>query len=581
MTRHHVLMVVVLAVMLLGAVLPAVGQTEREEPRESGKVEEVEVRLVQIAILARDRQGRPVENLTPEEMTVKDRGNKMRVAFLDPFVDTLREEEPVPEVRLYIAAPGGWEGVQVSTQSEPQYVVFFIDIENDQKLKRDEALDDMVRFAETQLGPSYRAAVLSYNGEINLEVTFTQDRQAIVAGLHRAFGRNPRPDTDIRSRVRNLLTEMKECDTGDGNAYSFTKAANEECLRGIALQYADERRPGSKDYLTALEGLIRFVGGLQGRKTVLAMSHGRTVDPVIEVVEAMKAIYGNTEQLARLRIDLVGEGARIEMDELMNLALTQRVTLHFVDRNSAPAGDYGASNIHGFMPNARPMLAAFVAPQMDLEEMAVHTGGVFIHTPDDLFRGLKRAMDLERGGYTLGYYVEEYLSPKRLRKVTIDTSRRGVRIFHRRGYYENQSLVPTLGGALTTGAPVPLEEDGREGFFFPIRMSVSPLELGYQVQGDAAHATLTLHFQVEWWNGRVLTDSYHFLNHAYPRELWESGNIEPVTINGWVELPPGKYRLVAALKNVTTGYGGEVFAEVDVPETPRGPGTASAAGASN
>ena len=578
---HRLVTILVMAALVLTLPGPLLSQTNQDVPIETDKEEIVEVRLVQIAILARDRQGRPIEDLTPEEMTVKDRGKKMRVAFLDPFVDNTLADEPIPEVRLYVGAPGGWEGVQVSADTEPQYVVFFIDIENDQKLKRDEALDDMIRFVEDQLDPSYRAAVLSYNGEINLEVTFTQDRQAITAGLHRAFGRNPRPDTDIRARVRNLLSEMEECDTGDSGAYSFTRSANEDCLRGIALQYADERRPGAKDYLTALEGLIRFVGGLQGRKTVLAMSHGRTVDPVIEVVEAMKAIYGNTEQLASMRLDLVGEGARIEMDELMNLALTQQVTLHFIDRNSAPAGDTGAANNHGFAPNARPMLAAFVAPQMDLEEMAVHTGGVFIHTPDSLYRGLKRALDLERGGYTLGYYVEEYLSPKRLRKVTIDTSRKGVRIFHRRGYYESQSMTPTLSGGLTTGVPVPLEDDGREGFFYPIRMSISPLELGYQVQGDAAHATLTLHFQVEWWNGRVLTDSYHFLNHAYPRELWESGSIEPVTINGWVELPPGKYRLVATLKNVTTGYGGQVATDVEVPATPRGPGTAASAGASN
>ena len=580
MTRH-LLTILLPAVWILTFAGPLAGQTAPDEPIETGKEEILEVRLVQIAILARDRQGRPVEDLTAEEMTVKDRGDKLRVAFLDPFVDTTLDQEPVPEVRLYIGAPGGWEGVQVSTDTQPQYVVFFVDVENDQKLKRDEALDDMIRFTQEQLGPAYRAAVLSYNGEINLEVTFTQDQQAVIAGLHRAFGRSPRPDTDLRDRVRNLLTEMEECDVGDGTAYSFHKDADMECLRGIALQYADERRPGAKDYLSALESLIRFVSGLKGRKTVLAMSHGTAVDPVTEVVEAMKAIYGNTEQLATMRLDMVGEGARIEMDELMNLALSQQVTLHFIDRNSAPSGDFGASNNYGFMPNARPMLAAFVAPQMDLEEMAVHTGGVFIPSPDSLYRGLKRAMDLEKGGYTLGYYVEEYLSPKRLRKVSIDTSRRGVRIFHRRGYYESQSRAPKLSGGITTGAPVPIEEDGREGFFYPIRLSVSPLELGYQVQGDSASATVALHVQVEWWNGRVLTDSYHFMNHAYPRELWEAKDIEPITINGWVELPPGKYRLVATLTNVVTGFGGEVFTEVDVPEAPRGPTAVSAAPPSN
>jgi VWFA-related protein len=561
--RRRLLTLLVVLVLLPSGPLDA---QEKTEPRETDFEEIEEVRLVQIAILARDRQGRPVDDLTADEIFVKDRGEKMRVAFLDPFIDRYQDDGPVPEARLYVGAPGGWEGVQTASQVEPRYIAFFIDIENDQKLRKDEALADLIRFAEDYLDASYRAAVVSYDGEVNLEVPFTQDRAAVVAGLRRAFGRGARPDLDIRARVQSLIRNMETCGPENENPYAFVSNADEECLRGVALEYSDERRPATEDYFDALDNLIRFVSGLKGRKTVLAMSHGRTADPVIEVVEAMRAVYGNNEQVSQLRLDLVGEGARIRLDELMSLALTQQVTLHFVDRNSAPSGDYGAANKSGHMPGARPMLAAFLAPQMDLEEMAVHTGGVFQHTPDNLYRGLKRAIDLERGGYLLGYYVENYLSPKRLRKVTIGTSRKATRIFHRRGYYEIEARAAALAGEISMGAPVSLEEEGKKGFFYPFRMSVSPLELGYVVEDQVAGATLTLHFQVEWWNGRVLTDSYHFLNHGYPRDLWEAGEIEPITINGWVELPPGKYRLVASLKNVRIGFGGELVADVEVPE---------------
>jgi VWFA-related protein len=561
--RRRLLTLVLLLGLLPCGPLPA---QEETEPQETDFTEDVEVRLVQIAILARDRQGRPVEDLTPDEIVVKDRGAKMKVAFLDPFIDRYQDDGPVPDVRLYVGAPGGWEGVQTAATTEPRYIAFFVDIENDQKLRKDEALEDLIRFAENYLDSSYRAAVVSYDGEINLEVPFTQNRSAVVAGLRRAFGRGARPDLDLRARVQGLIRQMEQCGPEDTSAYAFVATADAECLRGVALEYGDERRPATEDYFDALDNLIRFVSGLKGRKTVLAMSHGRTADPVVEVIEAMRAVYGNNEQLSQLRLDLVGEGARIRMDELMSLALTQQVTLHFVDRNSAPSGDFNASS-RGHMPGARPMLAAFTAPQMDLEEMAVHTGGVFQHTPDDLYRGLKRAIDLERGGYLLGYYVEDYLSPKRLRKVTIGTERKATRIFHRRGYYEIEARAATLAGEISLGTPVSLEEEGKQGLFYPFRMSVSPLALGYVVEKDVAGATLTLHFQVEWWNGRVLTDSYHFLNHGYPRDLWESGQIEPITINGWVELPPGKYRLVATLKNVKIGFGGELVADVEVPET--------------
>ena len=47
--------------------------------------ERVVVRLVQMAILAKDRRGAPIDDLVANEIVVKDRGRKMRVAFLEPF----------------------------------------------------------------------------------------------------------------------------------------------------------------------------------------------------------------------------------------------------------------------------------------------------------------------------------------------------------------------------------------------------------------------------------------------------------------------------------------------------------------
>ena len=49
-----------------------------DEPRDSGKVEEVEVRLVQLPIIAQDRNGNPVTDLTMDEIVVKEGGKKLR-----------------------------------------------------------------------------------------------------------------------------------------------------------------------------------------------------------------------------------------------------------------------------------------------------------------------------------------------------------------------------------------------------------------------------------------------------------------------------------------------------------------------
>jgi VWFA-related protein len=575
-SRSTRLLVVLLASLL---VTPASVSQEAPEPEgtddrpaETGLVEEVEVRLVQIPILAQDRHGRPITDLTAEEVVVKDRGKKMEVAFLDPFVTDLERPGPDGEVRLYVSAPGGWDGVVTSAGGgEPRYLVLLIDIENDAKLRRPDAMAEVKQFIDDELDPSFRTAVMSYNGHLNQEVSFTSDKEALHSAVLRAYARSPRPDLDLQARVRGLIRQFEECQEGETTPYSFHRDADDTCLRNIALQYADERRPFSRDFLDALEGVIRYAGGLKGRKSVLALSHGVAAEATKEALEAMRAFFGNTEQVSRLQLSLIaGEGARLEMDAIMDLAVRQQVTLHFVDRNSAPTGGAGVRQDRMYMPGARPMQAAFEAPQVDLEEIATHTGGVFVHSPQQVYKGLSHAINLEHGGYLLGYYVREYLSPKRLRKVSIGTKRKGIEIVHRRGYYSaRESSGSSLNGSIRIGRPVALDAEGREGQFVPFHIVVDPTQLGYQEYPDAgaAEATLTLHFRVETPEGRPLADSYHFLSHAYPLELWEKDDIEPIIIKGWVELPPYDYRLVAVIRNARTAHGGELTTSLAVPDS--------------
>ena len=57
----------------------------------------------------------------------------------------------------------------------------------------------------------------------------------------------------------------------------------------MALEYGDEHRPQTRDYLFGLEGVIRYAGGLKGRKSVLAVSHGVPAETTTEVLEAMRS----------------------------------------------------------------------------------------------------------------------------------------------------------------------------------------------------------------------------------------------------------------------------------------------------
>jgi hypothetical protein len=224
------------------------------------------------------------------------------------------------------------------------------------------------------------------------------------------------------------------------------------------------------------------------------------------------------------------------------------VTLHFVDRTQMPSGTGSARQGRAYAPGARPIEAAYTAAQTDSQEIASATGGAFIAS-QDLYDGVERAVALEKAGYNLGFYTEGYLARDRLTKISIESTRPGVRIVHSRGTYaaaQGQAAAPVVRGRISLLQPTATTPTRLQ---VPFQISADPRDLGYQRVEDSAVANFTFQLIVEDEQGRKLVDSYYFVNHSYPWSVWQSEETEPILIGGWVELPAGRYRLVAKFAN--------------------------------
>jgi VWFA-related protein len=509
----------------------------------------VEVRLVEVHLLATDRRGRPITDLRADEIVVRDQGRTARVAGLEPFVSDA-EGEPIPEIRLHVDAPGGWQSAHVSTPRPPRHYIVFVDAENDDIRGRDRAPGQVIRFLEREMGPSDYVAVASFDGRLHFDLPFTTERSSLAAAIQRAYGRPRRPGPEVARRVSELIRRFEDC-----RNTSHDNFALQSCVETTARYYAEELRPRATAYYEALTGLVRLAGGLRGHKTVLALSHGVPATPTEEIREAVRAVFPSLEIQAALTFAVhPGEGAREQMEELMRLAIREKVAISFVDRNLTPADDRGAHRGGTYEPTAMPATMAHMAPQMDLAEVAVATGGTHLPSPDvDL--GLSLIKSMERGGYVLTYYAEEFVPSDRQRRVSVSTTRRGVKIAHRRGYYVQPRTPAVQGGVEIVLEPLraPTEVAPGARVFLPFRILLAPRQVGYQQQGDEMVADLTLHVTASLPDGRPLTGAFHFLQHSYPMEVWAEGREAPVEIPGSIELPPGEYRLEALVRNVRMG----------------------------
>jgi VWFA-related protein len=407
--------------------------------------------------------------------------------------------------------------------------------------------------------------VLSYDGELHVDVPFTSDREAVVGTLAEAWSRDGRPQIDMRSRVSRLVEQFSDCVVSGGE---FARVGDESCLRAVINEYTEQERPRTIDFLSALQQMVRFLGGVEGRKTVFALSHGVVVDPTPVVLEALRAVFGSSQLLTSMQLySGAGGQPRIELDRVLRSAIQSGVTVHFVDRVPPPSGDHGARRGQLLEPGARPLLAAHAAAQADSQEVAASTGGIFVAAAD-LDWGLDQVVNAERGAYELGFYVDEVLSQERLAKLDVDTSRKGVRIAHRRGEY---AAPPARGvrGRIVLGAPRASAKAQRTQYEF--RIEVDPRTIGYRVAGDEAQANFTLHVSVLDPQGTRLAESHHFIKHSYPRDLWEAEDTAPMTVKGWLEVPPGTYELGAYVHNTESGVGGSLLTGLEVPGAGPGP----------
>jgi VWFA-related protein len=569
------------SLFVTGALSWRIGASQQPAPPKPPQLEErVVVQLVQLPCIATDRQGRPVTDLKKEEIRVKLRGQEPRIAYLDALSgDMSHASDPVPDARVYLEAPGGWsEPVRAAASTSALAIV--VDNENDALLRRDEALDKLVKFLEGPLDPNLRIAVFSYAGTLKLELPLTTDRVAAKSAVRTAGSREGRPRVDPRARMQHLTDQLDLCITSRGD---FASMSDPSCIRDVARDYVGEMRPRSADFVLGLEGVVQYLGGVQGRKNVFVLSHGFPIDLSPVLLQAARAVFGNDDAVGDLQSYLgFGDDPRAQMDRLIQSLIREQITMTFVDRTSPPSGDTGANRGKAFAAGTTPMRAEYEAAAADTEEIAVSSGGTRVWSTD-LSEGLAKAMNAKDGVYELGLQLNTYLEPEKLTKIAVSCSRKGVKIRSSRGIYAAPAEAEqTFRGRFAFGKGQPLVGDRAPGIHQSFQVSVDPESIGYDVNETEAQASFTIDLVVvRQSDGRRLADTYHFLEHSYERKAWEASDRAPMALTGWVELPSGDYFLEAWVRNVRSGREGVIRQPVRVPTTFKGADPAAAPAGNN
>jgi len=371
--------------------------------------------LVEVDIIARDRDGRFVSGLTSDDFEVLEEGKPQSIQHFYLVTEKANiTVEPLSTVVL----------PRSPDRTDRRILVFFFDNEHlsaDALLKLKQSAMD---FVNGQLLPTDVAGVFINGALANGHLTNQkQELLDAIRGAEPAF-------ESTEARVRALLEfprieslqEAAQIESGDravladvgarvcGGDEARLCAADggrefvEDKLQRKARLFIDQSRRAASATIRSIGYIVRNLSGLEGRKTLVVLSEGFHV-----------------------------EDARSSLPLVAGQASRAGVTIYCIDARgtSAQSGIAAASDVS---VKGAGLSGFGDTSDEGLDILAAETGGMTLRHRDDLRRALADVASDTSTYYVLAYAPENLVLDGKYRRITLKTKWAGLDVRARRGY---------------------------------------------------------------------------------------------------------------------------------------------------
>jgi VWFA-related protein len=561
-------------------------QPAGEEPVVRARAEAVLLDLV-----VRDKDGRPVRDLRPEEIEVLDNQEPQTIISFEFHGESGIDVVPVAEGRS-AGGPVRLESTLTPDSSlrMANLVTFVFDnlgVES-ANLARRAAESFIDRYA----GPNTWMAVFNVARRLIVLQEFTQDTAQLKAALVEATSQSPvqyyQKSDEIYARMQEAsrLTEQAAAAAasgGPGAAASGPLLAQAKFAELIVnmLQLTrtlDEESQG-RSSLYGLLSLVQGQGALEGRKTLIYFSEGLRVMPAVEAIFNTVIGEANRKNVSIYAVDARGLISTGQMDKAREM-LEGAVD---ASRQQQQAGSRPVTREQAMLADRQDEIGR-LNPQAGLNDLAVSTGGMLIANTNDFAPGMSKVAEDIYAHYELAYSPRNLVYDGSFRPIQVRVKRPGVTVQTRSGYMAlpvtgSPALLPFERNMLSVLAAPQLPADlrlrhgilrfdasgSRVAHTLIVEMPLADLafrEDKKQKQYEADFALLAL---VKDEQGKVvekLSQSYPVRGPLKNLEAVRRGD---VVFLRRLELPPGRY----TLESVAHDQGASRFAarrsEFEVP----------------
>ena len=436
--------VLIAALFCLAAVSLLQSQTATEDeikiasqpyiPQESNAIR-VKATMVDITVVVRDAKGQPISGLTRDDFEIYDQGKKQKISLFTPEL----AHPPVVTVQApQTTAEAPAVPPPTPPSAPPRYLGFYFDDKNMSTGQLVYVRKAAEKFVRDNMEDSDRAAVFTSSATVTQQ--FTSNKQQILDALAKLLSHYHSQQMsvcpiitpyqayqigeffDTHSDALDLAVgEAVKCGACDPRdlpgcvRYVVTKAATDLTLQEMYAQ----------DSLGVLGDVIRYMGKMPGRRTMIMASSG---------------FFSMTNQVQHAQDKMIDGAihAGIIINTLDAKGLWAPFDMSEGEQLMAREGGTAYAGMLGTLEND--------VSDDPLSAIAYGTGGKFFHNNNDMDRGLREMAEVPAASYVLGFSPDEVKDNGVYHNLKVKLpNHHDIRIDARPGYFAltKQEALPT------------------------------------------------------------------------------------------------------------------------------------------
>lgn len=526
---------------------PPIPPAPAQEPESPTIV--VETNEVALDVVVRDKRGRVVPNLTPEDLNIIDAGHPVKIGHIS------RAQHD---------------------SSNPSLVIFYFDRLDDASSQN--ARDLVAKMLRAAPSKTIEYAVFGLAGRVRLFQGFTTEQEAIVRAV-RALTNSPKK-TDTPHL--DVLAEQALTDTAHAKALAYTDGALAHAeLSALREAQRTQTEQRASPLYGGLQAIVQSMREAPGRKTIVFFAEHEPTGP--DVADTIRSLVGAANR-AGVAIYVVDSNSLIDNKLLQGMAVslglsgqlaTQQASATFnrgsqsnpLQNAPKPGQEAGKLMQHHFVTQG------MANSQTELSALAQGTSGSFIGLTDNPKKAFQRLYEDMNAYYRVTYVPPDYQENGEFRQVVVTPVQKHLSVVARSGYYAvppkagDRAFETTLLRALAAQT-LPRDLAFKQQVFHLGELPTgnqhtlvveTPLEQAEFQQDSTAHryaAHVSMLAQIKTADGTVVQKfSDDVMRHGELAEV-DQAKREVVSTSRSFELAPGTYTLETVVMDRNTGKAG-------------------------